>query len=135
LTQEFETVSETLIAKQQLLTALEQSEYESQRLTAILSDEGGVPAAQKSFMDSDPTMSRRNKISQMKDVIIGLEAQREQMRVGLLEANDRIQADLDNFQRGKIEDFRKVMQTVAEGFKEYHVKMAAGWRKSRELIA
>jgi hypothetical protein len=122
--------SEKLIIMQQQLTIYEQSEYEAQRISAILSDEN---QNLKSNAD-DTSLQRRQKISQLKDVIMNLETDRETMRIGLLDANLSIQEDLDYFQRGKIKDFRRVMKNFGEGFKNYHEKVGSVWKGVRDVI-
>lgn len=60
-----------------------------------------------------------------------LEADREHMRTALLDFNDRIQSDLDYFQRGKIADIRVSLKGLASGFISFHQKMAIVWKNTK----
>ena len=144
---EFEVTSETLITKQQLVTKLEASEYESQRLAAVIREEiGTVPQPQQlntaggiigkisKLIDTDPEMKRRNTLSKTKDHIIQLENLRESSRVGLLKMNEEIQVDLDRFQRQKIRDFRDAFLGYALAHNNYHAKCLEAWKRAAEVV-
>ena len=139
---EFEQISENLITKQALLTKLESSEYEAQRLAAALKDEGltqtappkGLLATINSLIDNDPEATRRNTISKTKDLIIQLEEAREKTREELLQGKASIQRELDRFQRQKIEDVRSMMTSYALAHKEYHAKSIQAWKEVKASI-
>jgi sorting nexin-4 len=141
---EFETISENLIQKQQLISKLESSEHESQRLAAILAVEGQPPipisrptgfmAQLNSLLDNDPEATRRNTISKTKDLITQLEDSREQSRIKLLQLNGDIQRDLDRFQKQKVVDFKKMMIAFCLAQKEFHSRAIAAWSSTKNAI-
>jgi hypothetical protein len=140
---EFEHNSTLLIEKQALLTKLESSEYESQRLQAVLSQEGvskvqpantGIMAKLNAFLDNDPETTRRNTISKTKELIIQLEEARETIRLDLQSSSGKIQADLDRFQRQKIKDLRAVFILFAMIHREYHQRLLETWEDAAKKV-
>jgi sorting nexin-4 len=141
---EFEITSENLILKQQLLTRLETSEHESQRLTAILQVEGqpsipisrptGIMAQLNNLIDNNPDLTRRNQISKTKETIQDLEIAREETRLRLLEFNVKVQEDLDRFQRRKMKDLRDGMIGFCQVQQEFCKRGVDAWKGTRDVI-
>lgn len=141
---EFETTSENLIQKQQLLARLETSEHESQRLTAILQVEGqpsiplsrptGIIAQLNNLIDNNPDLTRRNQISKTKESIQDLEAAREQTRLRLLDFNTKVQEDLDRFQRRKMKDLKDAIIGFCQVQKEFCKRGVEAWKETRDVI-
>lgn len=141
---EFEQTSEKLIYKQQALNKLETSEHESQRLAAVLANEGGpqipinrpsgIMAQINALIDSDPDTTRRVTISKTKDQIAQLEVNREERRVSLLALNTKIQRDLDRFQKQKIKDLKAGLTVLCLAHREYHVRALAAWKEAKDAI-
>lgn len=142
---QFESISEGLIAKQVLLTKLETAEHESQRLTAVLQQEGigpavplprptGIMATFNSLLDNDPELTRRNQISKTKESIVSLEEEREKVRQDLIKTNMEIQTELARFQTQKLVDLRNVFLQFALAQKEYHVKSLNAWNLAKKSV-
>ena len=146
---EFESLSESLIDRQNKLEKLESSEHESQRLSAVLSAEGvsgtyvppagvqrstGILATINSLIDNDPESTRRRTISKTKDKITTIEDQREACRHELLAANAAIQKDLDHFQEQKVADTRNAFLAFAIAQRDYHRKSLAAWQEAKGVI-
>ncbi|KAJ3257578.1 Sorting nexin, cytoplasm-to-vacuole targeting pathway/endosomal sorting [Boothiomyces macroporosus] len=141
---EFEQISESLINKQQQLQKLESTEHESQRLAAVLAVEGQPPiplprpqgfmAQLNALIDNDPEATRRGSISKTKDLIVSLEAQRETIRLQLLDLNSKIHHDLDRFQRQKVSDLRDMFVSVCLVHRDYHRKALEAWRATKEVV-
>ena len=121
------------------MSDLENSETESQRLTAAISVQetsvsNGIASQINSIVDNDPQLNRRALISKAKDAVIQLEQKREDYRVALLKVNEDIKTDLDTFQNKKMADFKNMMFAFVLAQKEYHQKSLDAWMLARESI-
>jgi sorting nexin-4 len=146
---EYESLSETLVNKQNTLGKLESSEHESQRISAVISSEGasggyvppagvqrssGLLATINSLIDNDPETSRRRNISKTKDRITTIEEQKEALNLELIAATEVIKKELENFQRQKVRDSRNAFLAFAIGQRDYHQKALAAWKEARGII-
>jgi hypothetical protein len=147
---EYEGYLDSIETKQEYLQRLESSENESQRISAVLTAEGqtrsevpisptsrsssGILATLNSFIDNDPSQTRRNNISKTKHNIQQLQDQASRALEELKQFNKELQDSLDEFQGVKLHDFKRIFVQFAKHQREYHEACLEQWKVAKQEV-
>lgn len=87
-----------------------------------------------SVLDVDPESTRRRDISRLREEVLLLDEAVTLTQKDLTVATERIQADLDRFQRHKIRDFKEMMLRSAKMHREFCRINLQNWTEARDEI-
>lgn len=87
-----------------------------------------------SVLDVDPESTRRREISRLKEEIASLDEALQLTSQDLSYATNKIQADLDRFQRMKIRDFRQILLRCATMHRDFCRVNQRNWEEAKVEI-
>ncbi|KDE05341.1 hypothetical protein MVLG_04256 [Microbotryum lychnidis-dioicae p1A1 Lamole] len=95
---------------------------------------GALSHTLSGIVDNDPEATRRNNITRTRESIAQLDAGIKALTADLRYASSTIQADLDRFQRQKVNDLREMCVDLSKAHREWAQKNLEMWQSAKEAI-
>ncbi|SCZ87827.1 BZ3500_MvSof-1268-A1-R1_Chr2-3g05295 [Microbotryum saponariae] len=95
---------------------------------------GALSHTLSGIVDNDPEATRRNNITKTRESIAQLDAGIKALTTDLRYASSTIQADLDRFQRQKVNDLREMCVDLGKAHREWAQKNLEMWQSAKEAI-
>ncbi|SCV74930.1 BQ2448_7959 [Microbotryum intermedium] len=95
---------------------------------------GALSHTLSGIVDNDPEATRRNNITKTRESIAQLDAGIKALTTDLRYASSTIQADLDRFQRQKVNDLREMCLDLGKAHREWAQQNLEMWQSAKEAI-